>query len=231
AIHVDSIPVISLAHYLGHLMTIDFYYLPGSAPCRSVLLTAKAVGVDLNLKLTNLMAGEHLTPEFIKMNPQHTIPTLNDNGFCLWESKSSFLGYLVDQYAKDDSLYPKDPQEASSGRSKAVFRYWEHCTRDLGITIYPIYFAKAPADPEKMKKIEESYQFLDKFLEGQEFVAGNSLTIADLAIVSSVSTAEIVGFDITRYPNVTKWFEKMKKVVPGYDEINHKGCLEFKKIS
>jgi hypothetical protein len=48
-------------------MTIDFYYVPGSAPCRSVLLAAKSVGVDLNLKLTNLMAGEHLTPEFLQV--------------------------------------------------------------------------------------------------------------------------------------------------------------------
>jgi len=70
-------------------MVLDFYYVPGSAPCRSVLMTAKAVGVDLNLKLTNLMAGEHLTPEFIKMNPQHTIPTLNDDGFALWESRAN----------------------------------------------------------------------------------------------------------------------------------------------
>lgn len=48
-------------------MTIDFYYLPGSAPCRAVQMTAKAIGVDLNLKLTNLMAGEHLTPEYLKV--------------------------------------------------------------------------------------------------------------------------------------------------------------------
>lgn len=31
-------------------------------------MTAKAVGVDLNLKLTNLMAGEHLKPEFLKVS-------------------------------------------------------------------------------------------------------------------------------------------------------------------
>lgn len=49
-------------------MGLDFYYIPGSAPCRAVLMTAKAVGVELNLKLTNLMAGEHLTPEFLKVN-------------------------------------------------------------------------------------------------------------------------------------------------------------------
>lgn len=49
-------------------MTLDLYYVPGSAPCRTVLLAAKALGVDLNLKYLDLMKGEHLTPEFIKVS-------------------------------------------------------------------------------------------------------------------------------------------------------------------
>lgn len=49
-------------------MGLDLYYVPGSAPCRTVLLAAKAVGVDLNLKYLDLMKGEHLTPEFIKVS-------------------------------------------------------------------------------------------------------------------------------------------------------------------
>lgn len=49
-------------------MTIDFYYLPGSAPCLSVRLLAGAIGIDLDLKYTDLMKGEHLTPEYLKVN-------------------------------------------------------------------------------------------------------------------------------------------------------------------
>lgn len=54
-------------------MGLDFYYIPGSAPCRAVLMTAKAVGVELNLKLTNLMAGDHLKPEFIAVSLNYFI--------------------------------------------------------------------------------------------------------------------------------------------------------------
>lgn len=46
---------------------MDFYYLPGSAPCRAVQMTAAAVGVELNPKLVNLMNGDQLKPEFLKV--------------------------------------------------------------------------------------------------------------------------------------------------------------------
>ena len=48
-------------------MPIDFYYLPASGPCRSVQLTAAALGVDLNLKYTDLLNGDHMKPEFLKV--------------------------------------------------------------------------------------------------------------------------------------------------------------------
>ena len=48
-------------------MPVDLYYMPGSAPCRSVRLTARALGLKLNLKQTDLMKGEHMTPEYLKV--------------------------------------------------------------------------------------------------------------------------------------------------------------------
>ncbi|XP_017120489.2 uncharacterized protein LOC108141556 [Drosophila elegans] len=209
------------------LKMADFYYLPGSAPCRSVIMTAKAVGVELNKKLLNLQAGEQLKPEFLKINPQHTIPTLVDNGFALWESRA-ILVYLVEKYGKTDSLYPKCPKKRAVINQRLYF--------DMGTLYqsfanyyYPQVFAKAPADPEAFKKIEAAFEFLNTFLEGQEYAAGDSLTVADIALVASVSTFEVAGFEISKYANVNKWYENAKKVTPGWEE-NWAGCLEFKKF-
>ena len=46
---------------------IDFYYLPASAPCRAVMMLAKAIGVRLNLKIIDILKGENLKPEYIKV--------------------------------------------------------------------------------------------------------------------------------------------------------------------
>ena len=48
-------------------MPMDLYYFPPSPPCRSVLLLAKRLGIEFNLKTVNVLAGEHQTPEFIKV--------------------------------------------------------------------------------------------------------------------------------------------------------------------
>lgn len=49
-------------------MPVDVYVAPVSGPCRAVLMTAKYVGVDVNQKLVDLMAGEQLKPEYIKVS-------------------------------------------------------------------------------------------------------------------------------------------------------------------
>lgn len=209
-------------------MPIDLYYVSGSAPCRGVLLTAAALDIELNLKPTNLMAKEQLKPEFLKMNPQHVIPTIDDNGFYLWESRA-IMGYLVDQYAKDDSLYPKEPKARALVNQRLFF--------DIGTLYqsfanyyYPTIFMGAPADPEKWEKIQQAFEFLDKFLEGEKYVAGKRLTIADLTILATVTTFEVMNFDIAKYPNVTRWLNKLKNEVPKYQEANGDGCIAFKEL-
>lgn len=206
---------------------MDFYYLPGSAPCRSVLMAAKAVGVELNLKRLNLMSGEQMKPEFLKINPQHSIPTLDDNGFALWESRA-ILGYLVDQYGDDDSLYPKDVKKRAVVNQRLYFDMGTLYQR-FADYYYPQIWQKAPADPEKLKKMEEGLGFLNTFLEGETYVAGNKMTIADLSILATISTYELAGYDLKEFPNIEKWYSHISKDAPG-TELNKQGLEEARQL-
>ncbi|XP_034127072.1 glutathione S-transferase D1-like isoform X3 [Drosophila guanche] len=144
--------------------TLDLYYMPSPGASRAVIMTAKAVGVDLNKKVVDVMAREHLKPEFIKINPQHTIPTLVDNGFVLWESRAILI-YLVEKYGKDDSLYPKDPQQKAVVNQRLFFDLGTLC-QSYVCYYYPQLFddVKKPADPEAFKKIDAAFGQLNTLL-------------------------------------------------------------------
>ncbi|XP_045593880.1 glutathione S-transferase 1-1 [Procambarus clarkii] len=211
-------------------MTVDFYYLPMSGPCRSVLLTAKAVGVDLNLKEVNLMAGEQLKPEFVAINPQHTVPTLVDGDFILWESRP-ICTYLATQYGKDNTLYPSDPKTRATVDRLLYFdmgtlyhRFSEYA--------YPVLFGGVEkVDPKKLEPLHEALAWLNDFLAGHEWAIGNNITVADNVLVATVSTLEASGIDIAKHSNVAAWLEKCKSTLPGYSEVNEPGAVEFGKFA
>ncbi|TMW41105.1 hypothetical protein DOY81_013816 [Sarcophaga bullata] len=205
---------------------MDFYYMPVSATCRSVMMTAKAVGVDLNKKFLDLQAGEQLKPEFVKINPQHTIPTLVDGDFALWESRAIMI-YLAEKYDKTDTLYPKCPKKRAVINQRLYFDMGT-LYKSFADYYYPQFRNKAPADPELYKKIEAAFEFLNIFLANSQYAAGDSLTLADLALLSTVSTFEVIGFDFSKYANVAKWYTNAKSIAPGFDE-NWEGCLQLKK--
>lgn len=76
----------------------------------------------------------------------------------------------------------------------------------------------APADPEKLKKVEETLEYLDGFLAKSKFVAGDSPTIADYALLSTFSTIVVGGSDVSKFKNIARWYEQ-RTSLPGH-EIN-----------
>ena len=66
-------------------MPIELHYMSMSAPCRATLLTVRQLELDVTLNHLDLLRGEHMTKEFIAMNPEHTVPTIVDGDFALWE--------------------------------------------------------------------------------------------------------------------------------------------------
>nr|WGO51741.1 glutathione S-transferase delta 4 [Ectropis grisescens] len=207
-------------------MPATLYYVPGSAPCRTVLLAARALNLDLELKLVDLHHGEHLKPEYLKLNPQHTVPTLVDDGFSIWESRA-IITYLANKYAKGSSLYPEEPKARALVDQRLYFDIGTLYAR-FSDYFYPQVFGGAPADKDKLAKIEDALQLLDKFLDGQTYVAGRALTLADLSLVASVSSFEASDVDFKKYKNVNRWYETVRKTAPGYKEANEDGLEAFK---
>ena len=206
-------------------MTIDFYYNPGSGPCRTLLIAAKTFGVEWNKIVLNLMAKEQLKPEFLKLNPQHTVPTMVDDGFVLTESRAILI-YLAEKFDKEGKYYPKCMQKRTLVLQRLMFDLGT-LNKAFGDYFYPQMREGKPADPAALAKIHDALQYLNIFLEGQTYLVGDSPTIADMAIATTVSTFEAVNIDIKKYANIVRWYDQCKTVLPGWNE-NAEGIVMFR---
>lgn len=228
--HAETRPAPGLAPGTCPKMPV-LHGFKGSPPCRAALLAGKAVGVDLELRVVNIMAGENRTPEYLEMNPRHTIPVLDDDGFYLSESRA-IMCYLVDKYgADDDQLLPKDPQQRAGVLEKLMFDQ-DLWARVLGHYTFAWIFLGGEKDESKLQAVHDAFGFLDKYLESSDWVAGDNMTLADLALAVTVNQTETAfGYSLEPYPNITRWLETCKSDIPGFEDIEMDGLAVFRELT
>jgi len=203
------------------------YMHPFSAPCRAVLMAAGAAGIKLNLKKVDMLKGEHQTEAYLKINPDHTVPTLVDGSLKLWESRA-IMQYLMNQYGDaKNTLYPRDPvQRATIDR---LLQYDQGTAyRNISEYVYPQLFQKLDADPEKAKAVEKVFDYLENILKTQSHVAGSHLSLADISLTAGLSLLEISDWPFAKWPAVAIWRETIRKQV-WYEKANE-GLTRFKDI-
>ncbi|CAH1154586.1 unnamed protein product [Phaedon cochleariae] len=209
-------------------MAPTLYMIPPSPPVRSVNMCAKAIGVDLNYINVDLFTGDHLKPEFLKINPQHTVPVLDDDGFILADSHA-IMSYLVSKYGKDKSLYPTDLQQRAIVDHRLHFDSSILFNRGLVIG-KSLIFEGAKEIPQKLlDQLTEAVHMVEKFLEKTEFVAGNQMTIADFSFVTSITSwTPFVPLTEAEFPKIMAWLKKMEQL-PYYSE-NQIGLDQLLKV-
>ncbi|XP_029156857.1 glutathione S-transferase D1-like [Nylanderia fulva] len=212
-------------------MPIDCYYLPPSPPCRAVMLLAKALGIHLNIKIVNVMNGEHMNPEFVQINPQHIIPTIDDKGFILCESRP-IMAYLVNKYAKNDSLYPKDPKQKAIVDQMMYFDAGSLYPSLVKCFIPVVRGLASSINEADLERVQKSFEVLNSFLEGREFAAGDNLTIADFTISTTICAILCFDFDISPYENVVAYYDRCKESLEkfGFEEVHAMGVKMFTEI-
>ncbi|KAJ3663889.1 hypothetical protein Zmor_008109 [Zophobas morio] len=183
------------------------YMVPPNPGVRAVLITAKAIGLELELKEVNMPAGEHLKPDFIKINPQHSIPTLvDDDGFTVWDSHA-IITYLVSKYAETNQ--------------RLFFEQGVVFSRLFKIADPIIQNKKKQLSQKDIDSINEIYSFLEALLDGRKWIADDCVTVADYSLISSVSSFNVLlPIDGHKYPRTSQWFENCESL-PEYEANKH----------
>ena len=171
------------------------------------------LGKDWLAHPINIGKGDQFTPEFLKISPNNKIPAMVDpNGpdgkpISMMESGAILL-YLA---SKTGKFLPK------TDRAKFEMMEWLMFQMGgvgpmLGQTHHFRIYA-----PEKIEyavnrytnEAKRLYGVMDKRLSANKFIAGNTYTIADIAIFPWLRSWQNQGIDWTDYPHLKAWFDKI----------------------
>lgn len=171
-------------------------------------------GLDYNLHPVNILIGETLTEDYRAISPSRRIPTVVDSDgpdgkpLTLIES-----GVILTYYAEKtgSSLYPTDPFErlevdqwALHGQS--TFPGW--------VNHLALFESRLEVDVPEAKKVfrqrsETLYATIDLHLGEHAYFACGTYTVADIAHFVWVNRHDQQKLDLSAYPNVQRWFEKI----------------------
>ncbi|HEY8275393.1 MAG TPA: glutathione S-transferase family protein [Methyloceanibacter sp.] len=197
-------------------MTITLYEMQISPHARKVRLLASELGLKLDTVQVDPRTGETRSREFLARNPNGRVPTLDDDGFILYESPA-IMKYLAS----------KKPERGLCGRdskTQALIDQWtcwwvggaEAAIDALAWELYikPNILKKGGNDPGIMAdahaRIDRFLPVLDRQLEARDFVLGD-LSMVDFLIGPRLDTAPaFLKFDISGYKNINAWLERLR---------------------
>ncbi|HEY1954057.1 MAG TPA: glutathione S-transferase family protein [Polyangiaceae bacterium] len=193
---------------------IKLHHNPLSSNSRKVAIVAALLGLEFESDVIDLMKPED-RKRLGALNPNGKVPVLEDGDFVLWES-TAILQYLCDKTAGGERLYPREL------RARAEVNRWlawglNHWSVAIGGITFERLWKKLvtghDADPAQLARHEQSLhplaRVLDAHLAGRQLLAGSELTIADVAIASSLDHAAAAKLPLEPYANVRAWFERM----------------------
>ncbi|KAK9874708.1 hypothetical protein WA026_005527 [Henosepilachna vigintioctopunctata] len=208
-------------------MPLTLYAVSDGPPSLAVRQLLKALNLDHTLINVDFGAGDHMTHEFAKKNPQKEIPVLDDDGFLLGES-NAILQYLADKYGKTDEFYPKDVQKRAIVNHRLCFNLSTYYRYISEYVMAPIFF-DYERTPLGLKKTHIALDNFNTYLQRCEskYAAGDHITIADFQLVTATMCLEAINFDFSKYVLVDKWYKTYKKEYPELWSIVESGMLEI----
>ncbi|HEX5129580.1 MAG TPA: glutathione S-transferase family protein [Usitatibacter sp.] len=163
-------------------MSFVFFHGHGSPYSWRVWLALEAKQLAYDLEILSFQAGDTRKPEFVAINPRHTVPTVVDDGHAVWESVA-ILEYLDEKYASGAKLYPGDAKARARLR-RLIREAEEHIGVEAIDPITEAYFGET-FDAGKVDKakatLKDEMAYFARELEGP-FFGGDTLDALDLVL-------------------------------------------------
>lgn len=192
-----------------------------SSNLKKVTWLCEEIGLPYERIDAGMSFGVVNTPEYRKLNPNGLVPTIDDEGFILWES-NAIIRYLAAKHAAG-TIWPTDLKVRADSD-----RWMDWCTATLWPVFRPVFWnmVRTPADKRNMQEVEtgakqtgEMLARLDSYLAGRKHVAGDALTIGDITFGPVLYLVQNVEWNRPKLANYDAYYARLaerpafKKVV------------------
>ncbi len=144
--------------------------------------------------IVEIKDGDNFKPEYLAINPFSKVPSIDDNGFILWES-GAILTYLASKY---------DPTVNTPEKIATLNQWVLFANSTLSDGLFAPQF-QAKETPLLLGKLNE-------ILSQQQFLVDATFSVADVAVGSLLGYVPMMikDFDLSPYPNVMNYMERLK---------------------
>ena len=188
---------------------MDIYGDSISGNCLKVKWTADLLGLSYRWIETSALTGETRTPAYLAMNPAGQVPLVRfADATILAQSNAIIL-----HFAEGSPLIPTDAHQ----RAKMYeWMFWEQYSHEpyVAVARFQVRYLGKPAseiEPGIVERGKGALKLLEDSLSGRDFLVGDALSLADIALVAYTRVAHEGGFDMRDYPAVQRWIARVEK--------------------
>jgi glutathione S-transferase len=145
-------------------------------------------------------------PAYLALNPNARVPTIDDDGFVMWES-AAINFYLAEKYRSP--LWPKDMEGKGRAYQWAFFIANDVEPHMITVMQHRVMFAPEKRNPALADAADGNLQprlkVLDDFLSRNRFFDIDRWGLADFMVASVCYSFTVMKYDLAQYPSFQKW--------------------------
>ena len=188
---------------------------PRSGNCYKIKLTAALLGIALETRQYDILAGETRTPEFLaEVNGNGRIPVLQIDERFLPESNAA-CWYL----ASGSALIPQDRFDQADMLRWMFFEQYNHEPNIATLRFWLRFVGEPHLSPQQkaqvmVKRIAgcEALAVMDRHLAAREWFVGDQVTLADIALFAYTHVAEEGGFGLDDFSAIGRWLDRLREL-------------------
>lgn len=182
-----------------------------SGNCLKIRYVADHLGLAYHWQEIDIMKGESRSDGFLALNPAGQVPVIRLADGRVLAQSNAIIRYL----ARGSSLLPDDP---FAHAQVDQWLFWEQYSHEPYVAVARFQMAymgrsAAELEPRIVERGDAALDLMERHLSERRFLANESLSIADVALLAYTRLASEGGFDLSARPALRAWIARCEEAL------------------